>query len=90
MTPNVSDILGSDVRIGYGVAEVLASTITSTVEGGCIRPANVISRLMHCWYPIGDEMKTQRLIDREKGVPTRKLVMSNLTSGDDWYPRAER
>ena len=66
MKPNVSDILGSDVRIGYGVAEFLASTITSTVEGGCIRLGNVISRLMHCWYPIGDEMKTQRLVDRGK------------------------
>ena len=59
--PTGSDILGSNVLIGYGIAEVLASTIASTVEGGCIRPGNVISCLMHCWYPIGDGMKTHRL-----------------------------
>ena len=64
--PNVSDVLGSDVLNGYRVAEVLASTIASTVEGGCIRPGNVISCLMHCWYPIGDEMRTQRLSIVEK------------------------
>ncbi len=36
--PAVSDVLGSNVLIGYGIAEVLASTIASTVEGGCIDP----------------------------------------------------
>ena len=59
--PTMSDVLGSNVLIRYGIAEVLASTSASTVEGGCIRPGDVISCLMHCWYPIGDEMKTQRL-----------------------------
>ena len=40
--PTVCDVLGSNVLIGYGIAEVLASAIASTVEGGCIRPGNVI------------------------------------------------
>ena len=31
------DILGSDLLIGYGIAEDLALAIVSTVEGGCIK-----------------------------------------------------
>lgn len=76
--PALPDVLGSDVLVGYGIAEDLAWAIVSTVEEGCIRTRKchfTFNALPYCRYPIGDGMRLQRFIDNGKEL--QKLEMSN-------------